>query len=88
MNRLWAVVCWVSVGSGVWAASVAASTVVSPAVLAVVSPAAATKTPSFQHGRPIIGTTYFYGYDIYSGAQIRNADGTEALTHHPPATAM
>lgn len=44
--------------------------------------------PSFQAGQPVVGTTYFYWYDVYSGAHIRNPDGTDALTTHPPASAM
>ncbi|MBI4579866.1 MAG: DUF5010 domain-containing protein [Planctomycetes bacterium] len=46
------------------------------------------KTESFRSGRPVVGTTYFYWYDVYSGAHIRNPDGTDALTTHPPAAAM
>src|SRR3972149_8397368 len=42
---------------------------------------------TFIAGRPIVGTTYFYWYDVYSGAHLRNKDGTDALTHHPPAAA-
>lgn len=43
---------------------------------------------SFKAGQPIVGTTYFYWYDVYSGAHIRDPDGTDALTTHPPAEAM
>lgn len=43
---------------------------------------------TFKHGQPVVGTSYFYWYDVYSGAHIRNADGTDALTTHPPAAAM
>ena len=43
---------------------------------------------SFELGKPLLGTSYFYWYDVYSGAHIRNADGTDALTDHPPAAAM
>lgn len=44
--------------------------------------------PSSRTGSPVVGTTYFYWYDVYSGAHIRNADGTDALTTHPPSSAM
>lgn len=43
---------------------------------------------SFAFGKPLLGTSYFYWYDVYSGAHIRNEDGTDALTDHPPASAM
>jgi hypothetical protein len=43
---------------------------------------------SFKAGKPLIGTSYFYWYDVYSGAHIRDHDGTDALTTHPPAEAM
>lgn len=33
----------------------------------------------------IVGTYYFYWYDVYSGSHIRNGDGSDALTTHPPA---
>lgn len=52
------------------------------------APEAHGDAESFVSGRPIVGTTYFYWYDVYSGAHIRNADGTDALTTHPPAAAM
>lgn len=38
---------------------------------------------SFELGRPVVGTTYFYWYDIESGGHIVNHDGTDALTTHP-----
>src|SRR5690606_189852 len=31
---------------------------------------------------------YFYWYDIQAGSHIRNADGSDALTTHPPDEAM
>lgn len=39
---------------------------------------------TFKFGQPIIGATYFYWYDVYSGAHIVDPDGTDALTTHPP----
>ncbi len=32
----------------------------------------------------VVLTTYFYWYDIFTGAHIRNPDGSDALTTHPP----
>ncbi len=41
------------------------------------------KAGSFKRGQPIVGTTYFYWYDIESKAHIIDHDGTDALTTHP-----
>lgn len=38
---------------------------------------------SFRHGCPVVGTTYFYWYDIDSKSHIVDRDGTDALTTHP-----
>jgi hypothetical protein len=38
---------------------------------------------SFKRGQPLVGTTYFYWYDIESKAHIVNGDGTDAMTTHP-----
>jgi hypothetical protein len=38
----------------------------------------------FRAGQPLIATSYFYWYDIETGAHILNADGSDALTDHPP----
>ncbi len=38
---------------------------------------------SFKFGRPIVGTTYFYWYDIDTKSHIINRNGTDALTTHP-----
>jgi len=38
---------------------------------------------SFERGQPLVATTYFYWYDIESGAHIIDRDGTDALTTHP-----
>ena len=38
---------------------------------------------SFEHGQPIVGTTYFYWYDIDTKSHIFNRNGTDALTTHP-----
>jgi len=41
------------------------------------------ETASFKRGRPVVGTTYFYWYDVDSGAHIIDGDRTDALTTHP-----
>jgi hypothetical protein len=38
---------------------------------------------SFKRGQPIVGTTYFYWYDIDTKSHIIDSDGTDALTDHP-----
>jgi len=38
---------------------------------------------SFDSGRPVVGTTYFYWYDIETASHIIDGDGTDALTTHP-----
>ncbi len=38
---------------------------------------------TFAAGEPIVGTSYFYWYDIDSGSHIIDGDGTDALTTHP-----
>ena len=38
---------------------------------------------SFKRDQPIVGTTYFYWYDIDTGSHIIDGDGTDALTTHP-----
>jgi hypothetical protein len=38
---------------------------------------------SFKCGQPIVGTTYFYWYDIDTKSHIIEGDGTDALTTHP-----
>jgi len=38
---------------------------------------------SFKQGQPIVGTTYFYWYDVDTGSHIVDGDGTDALTTHP-----
>ena len=39
--------------------------------------------PTFEFGSPVVGTTYFYWYDIDTNAHIVDHDGTDALTTHP-----
>lgn len=51
-------------------------------------PRAHAAAESYMSNRPIVGTSYFYWYDVYTSAHIRNADGTDALTTHPPTSAM
>jgi hypothetical protein len=38
---------------------------------------------SFKLGQPIVGTSYFYWYDIDTKVHIIDGDGTDALTTHP-----
>jgi hypothetical protein len=40
-------------------------------------------TDSFKQSQPIVGTTYFYWYDIDTKSHIIDGDGTDALTTHP-----
>ncbi len=44
--------------------------------------------PTFRQGQPIVATTFFYWYDIYTMAHFRDGDGTDALTRHPPESEM
>jgi len=46
-------------------------------------PAAHEGAASFDRGTPVVGTSYFYWYDVESGAHIFDADGSDALTTHP-----
>lgn len=39
---------------------------------------------SFSARDRVVLTSYFYWYDVYSGAHLTNADGSDALTDHPP----
>jgi hypothetical protein len=39
---------------------------------------------SFTAQDRVVLTSYFYWYDVYSGAHLTNADGSDALTDHPP----
>ena len=41
------------------------------------------KAASFQQGQPVVGTTYFYWYDVDSKAHLVDHDGSDALTTHP-----
>ena len=43
------------------------------------------RADSFKSGQPIVGTSYFYWYDIDTKAHIIDGDGTDALTTHPAA---
>lgn len=39
---------------------------------------------SFTAKDRVVLTSYFYWYDVWSGAHMRNGDGSDALTDHPP----
>jgi hypothetical protein len=41
------------------------------------------RAQSFKKGQPVVGTTYFYWYDVDSKAHIVNPGGSDALTDHP-----
>lgn len=43
---------------------------------------------TFRSGEPVVVTSYFYWYDVATGSHIRDGDGTDALTTHPPRAAM
>jgi hypothetical protein len=43
--------------------------------------------PSFTARDRIVGTYYFYWYDAPTGGHVRNPDGSDALTEHPPTLA-
>lgn len=57
-----------------------------PPIGPYVNPAAEelARAKSFGTNDPVVLTSYFYWYDIYSNAHILNSDGTDALTDHPP----
>jgi hypothetical protein len=44
----------------------------------------AAASPTFRSKSPLVATSYFYWYDAQSQAHVLNADGTDALTDHPP----
>lgn len=48
------------------------------------SAAELARATRFGTNDPVVLTSYFYWYDVFSGAHIRNPDGTDALTDHPP----
>lgn len=39
--------------------------------------------PTFRTGQPVVGTYYFYWYDVNTGEHFIDPDGTDALTDHP-----
>ena len=45
----------------------------------------AAQPHTFRAGTPVIATTYFYWYDVETGAHVIDGDGTDALTDHPPS---
>lgn len=48
------------------------------------SPAELARATRFGTNDPVVLTSYFYWYDVFTGAHIRNPDGSDALTDHPP----
>jgi hypothetical protein len=49
------------------------------------SPAAFTGVSTFTTNDRIVGTYYFYWYDSHTQSHVRDEDGTDALTTHPPS---
>jgi len=47
-------------------------------------PADFVAATSFTSEDRVVLTPYFYWYDVYSGAHLKDADGSDALTDHPP----
>lgn len=47
-------------------------------------PAERARAVRFGTNDPVVLTTYFYWYDVFTGAHVLNADGSDALTDHPP----
>ena len=43
--------------------------------------------PSFTKNDRVVGTYYFYWYDAPTSAHVRNSNGSDALTDHPPTLA-
>lgn len=48
---------------------------------------AQSQIPKWNKKTKLVGTFYFYWFDIYSGYHFYNPDGSDALTDHPPASA-
>lgn len=48
------------------------------------SPADFEASHTFASTDRLVSTTYFYWYDVFQGTHIFNADGSDALTDHPP----
>ena len=46
-------------------------------------PAQIRAVPTYRKGQPLVGTYYFYWYDVNTGEHFIDHDGTDALTTHP-----
>lgn len=59
---------------------------INPPLGPYVNPGAAELAQATRFGTndPVVLTSYFYWYDVFTGAHIYNADGSDALTDHPP----
>lgn len=68
------------------AAARAGAAQTNPPIGAYTHPNAAelARATRFGTNDPVVLTSYFYWYDIFSNAHIIDADGTDALTDHPP----
>lgn len=49
-------------------------------------PATIRAQATFRRGQPIVGTYYFYWYDVNTGEHFADPDGTDAMTTHPANT--
>jgi hypothetical protein len=47
-------------------------------------PAVHRQAETYKFGEPVVGTSYFYWYDVETGEHVKNTDGSDALTTHPP----
>jgi len=70
---------------GLWSFDVAAQPI-NPPLGPYLQPSAGdlAQAKNFSDADPVVLTTYFYWYDVFSGAHITNGDGSDALTDHPP----
>src|SRR6478672_3365516 len=72
--------------AAVWPALVHSESEILPPLGPYMFPAAAdfAATQSWASTNRLVSTSYFYWYDVYSGAHLKNPDGSDALTDHPP----
>ena len=75
--------CWLAGWTLVFAARAAP---INPPIGPYTHPDAAelAKATRFGTNSPVVLTSYFYWYDSYTQAHLIDADGTDALTDHPP----
>src|SRR5205823_3780862 len=85
-RRGWAAALTLILGAGLWAECSSEAAEINPPLGPYVhlTEADFADSSSFSTNTPLIATSYFYWYDIYSNAHILDGDGTDALTDHPP----